>query len=114
MWLFTAALMLPTVAASTPPACTAELGRLCGATSAAPCAICAGDSQHALRLSGCTSADVQTFCDSRGAALTLQLAPDSAPHFPPGRRYTPAQFWAASPILPLAVGLGFIIRLSLN
>lgn len=51
--------------ATAPPACAAELAELCNSTSALPCELCVGHDQHALRLAGCTSADVQNFCDSR-------------------------------------------------
>ena len=33
--------------------------------------------------------------------LTLQLGPSAERAFPPGRRFAPSEFWAASPMLPL-------------
>ena len=33
--------------------------------------------------------------------LSLSLSPETGPAFPPGRRFAPSRFWAASPMLPL-------------
>jgi hypothetical protein len=45
------------------------------------------------------------FCAiTAGAPLTLKLAPQTGPPFPPGRRFEPSKFWAGSPILPLTKG----------
>ena len=73
------------------------------------CAQCAGSHAGALQAAGCSNDSIALWCAGQqplDTPLTLRLATDAATAtaFPPGRRYTPAGFWAASPVLPLAKG----------
>ena len=65
------------------------------------CAQCAGSHAGALQAAGCSNDSIALWCAGQqplDTPLTLRLATDAATAtaFPPGRRYTPAGFWAAS------------------
>lgn len=55
--------------------CGAALHSVCGGGSGAACDSCAGREQHRLRLAGCSSSDIRTWCTSQegscGQAITL-------------------------------------------
>jgi hypothetical protein len=80
-------------------------GSDCGSHPGGPESCCTGKIEASKR----SCDEIGPPCIMSGSAvpiLTLQFAPGSAPAFPPGRRHTPAQLWAASPVLPLAAGPG--------
>ena len=89
--------------------CGAALAAVCAAARADAfgCATCAGRHAAALKAAGCSNDAIARWCAGqplqRPLALVLPSAAGAAA-FPPGRRYSPQGFWAASPVLPLAAG----------
>jgi hypothetical protein len=72
------------------PRCLSSLVSTCSADrAAARCGTCAGRQQHVLRSSGCSAAEVATWCGASAAVVAprLRVQADGSIHDPSGRKF---------------------------
>ena len=73
---------LPVVDEGGSARCEAALQASCSADTpggSTPCAICAGQRQHELRLAGCTNADIAEYCSVVSGAVVTAISPARIP-----------------------------------